>query len=447
MEINIIKDKATLVADETQNSGAINEYTIIPTFSSDWDNLTKVAIFLDGDNVAIPVTLQDGIYTVPKLAYGKYFIGFVGYSVVDGIKTKQISTNLIPKLYLKGAGDDSITLEKQEVPTATIWEQYVSTMNFILTQTQSARDITVQAKTDVQGLKSEVKQDIATGISTIEGMLEDYNNNASAKTTEFDNNASTKKAEVEAIKDIAVSAKDTAVVNANQTSIDKDTTNTNVATTEVNKQATETAKQEALNTLANSNNLLQQTQALVTQMPTTYYKTSIEEMNAITNPKQGDKCYIIDFTTGQSKIYIYDIYDIDADEVTPEWVFLGNLEFVNMDRTTLLNILQLPNVATSGSYNDLVDKPNRYESFETVTDGVWDYSTTDKIILTADLVSISNMYNGAVGMIVSELDITLPANSKKAVDYDYMSINEGQKYIYTFYYDGTNFNWSRTVIA
>lgn len=117
-----------------------------------------------------------------------------------------------------------------------------------------------------------------------------------------------------------------------------------------------------------------------------------------------------------------------------------------MDRTTLLNILQLPSVAISGSYNDLVDKPNRYESFGTVENGVWDYSITDKIILTTDLVSIGNVYNGAVGMIVSELDITLPTNSKKAVDYDYMAISEGQKYIYTFYFDGTNFNWSRTVV-
>lgn len=47
MQIKIDKDKATLIQDEIQNSGAINEYEIEVDFSEEWDNLTKKAIFVD----------------------------------------------------------------------------------------------------------------------------------------------------------------------------------------------------------------------------------------------------------------------------------------------------------------------------------------------------------------------------------------------------------------
>lgn len=153
---------------------------------------------------------------------------------------------------------------------------------------------------NLNSLVEHVNSTLDTTVAQITDLTDTYNTNAEQKIVQFNNNYTEKKiiidgvyedvqqlkTDVEGLKDIAVSAKDTAVINANQTSIDKDATNSNVSATELNKQATETAKQEALNTLANSNNLLQQTQALVTQMPTTYYKTSIEEMNAIQNPKQ-----------------------------------------------------------------------------------------------------------------------------------------------------------------
>lgn len=112
MKININKDYASIVEEESLNSGAVNLYEVEPTFSEEWDNLTIKMIVLDGNNVAIAVGYMDGKFTIPELEEGVYNIGFVGYSVENEIKTKQISTNLIPKMLYKGAGDNSITVEE-----------------------------------------------------------------------------------------------------------------------------------------------------------------------------------------------------------------------------------------------------------------------------------------------------------------------------------------------
>ena len=136
-----------------------------------------------------------------------------------------------------------------------------------------------------------------------------------------------------------------------------------------------------------------------------------------------------------------------------KWVFLGRLEFANMDKATLLSILQLAPVALSGSYDDLNDKPNRYDSF-LILDSVsayWDYSESDKAIVTITEpteLAIAGVYNGAVGCVmVYGSELILPLNSKKPKDvFSLVDLSEGGYYQYTFLFDGTNYNWSRTVM-
>lgn len=248
-----------------------------------------------------------------------------------------------------------------------------------------------------------------------------------------------------AAKNDAVIAKDTAVEQANSASLNKDKTDTNVTTTKQLAEQVGTDKTEVSEMVTESRALLEEQRKLIGLMPTIYITQTIEEMRAIANPKEKDICFVLGDV---QSAYMYYTTAIDGTALSnPTWVWLTDIQLVAPSKDYLLNVLQLATVATTGSYTDLINKPKRYESFVIVDDGVWDYSSADKIKLTADLVSISNVYNGAVGLIQTDLDITLPENSKKAYDYDYMDLPTGGMYQYTFLYDGSYYNWSRMVIA
>lgn len=248
-----------------------------------------------------------------------------------------------------------------------------------------------------------------------------------------------------AAKNDAVIAKDTAVEQANSASLNKDKTDTNVTTTKQLAEQVGTDKTEVSEMVTESRAILEEQRKLIGLMPTIYITQTIEEMRAIANPKEKDICFVLGDV---QSAYMYYTTAIDGTALSnPTWVWLTDIQLVAPSKDYLLNILQLATVATTGSYTDLINKPKRYESFVIVDDGVWDYSAADKIKLTADLVSIGNVYNGAVGLILTDLDITLPKNSKKAYDYDYMDLPTGGMYQYTFLYDGSYYNWSRTVIA
>lgn len=248
-----------------------------------------------------------------------------------------------------------------------------------------------------------------------------------------------------AAKNDAVIAKDTAVEQANSASLNKDKTDTNVTTTKQLAAQVGTDKTEVSEMVTESRAILEEQRKLIGLMPTIYIAQTIEEMRAIANPKEKDICFVLGDV---QSAYMYYTTAIDGTALSnPTWVWLTDIQLVAPSKDYLLNILQLATVATTGSYNDLINKPKRYESFVIVDDGVWDYSASDKIKLTADLVSIGNVYNGAVGLIQTDLDITLPENSKKAYDYDYMDLPTGDMYQYTFLYDGSYYNWSRMVIV
>ena len=252
------------------------------------------------------------------------------------------------------------------------------------------------------------------------------------------------KNEAVSAKNDAITAKDTAVEQANSASLNKDKTDTNVTTTKQLAEQVGTDKTEVSGMVVESRAILEEQRKLIGLMPTIYIAQTIEEMRAIANPKEKDICFVLGDV---QSAYMYYTTAIDGTALSnPTWVWLTDIQLAP-SKDYLLNILQLATVATTGSYTDLINKPKRYESFVIVDDGVWDYSAADKIKLTADLVSIGNVYNGAVGLIQTDLDITLPENSKKAYDYDYMDLPTGGMYQYTFLYDGSYYNWSRTVIV
>lgn len=109
-----------------------------------------------------------------------------------------------------------------------------------------------------------------------------------------------------------------------------------------------------------------------------------------------------------------------------------------------------------GAKGEKGDIGEEYLGFKTITDGIWDFSQTDKILIpdsaTTDRINIINVYNGCCGLIITKKILNLPSNSNYALDYNYITANSNQYYLYTFIYGATPFNsnnrfiWKRTVI-
>jgi hypothetical protein len=102
---------------------------------------------------------------------------------------------------------------------------------------------------------------------------------------------------------------------------------------------------------------------------------------------------------------------------------------------------------------DTGERAETYDEFTNIENGIWDYLSTDKIFIPRDSsnsIVINNTYNGCCGLIVSALDLELPYNSDKAIDFDYIKPNDNQYYLYTFtcidYGTGLRFIWNRKVI-
>lgn len=338
------------------------------------------------------------------------------------------------------ASNDAISAATTSTQMATQAEQAKETVvgsidnaNTLLNNALDAADVIARQKAEIDQIAEQItadKADIEQSVTTVSTAKQD---------------TITAKNEAVTAKNDAVIAKDTAVEQANSASLNKDKTDTNVTTTKQLAEQVGEDKTEVSEMVTESRALLEEQRKLIGLMPTIYITQTIDEMRAIANPKEKDICFVLGDV---QSAYMYYTTAIDGTALSnPTWVWLTDIQLVAPSKDYLLNILQLATVATTGSYTDLINKPNRYESFATVDDGVWDYSVADKIKLTADLVSISNVYNGAVGLIQTDLDITLPENSKKAYDYDYMDLPTGGMYQYTFLYDGSYYNWSRVVIV
>ena len=74
---------------------------------------------------------------------------------------------------------------------------------------------------------------------------------------------------------------------------------------------------------------------------------------------------------------------------------------------------------------------------------------TAKLLLTSDtLLNITNVKEGECGVIdvYGDFNLTLPSNSYSfPPDWDYLIPNSNQHYRYSFYYDGSKFDWNRSV--
>ncbi len=243
--------------------------------------------------------------------------------------------------------------------------------------------------------------------------------------------------DVQGLVDQANAAKNTAIEQANISTNKAEETEADRA--EVAQAKTDVTQLKAATdaNLKQSKWYLQEQASMLAKVPMIYATITLEELQAVPNAKEGDFGIIQD---PRGMLFRYVTHDSSGNEITPAWAWMTDLN-IAFNRESLLSILSLPTVATSGKYSDLVDIPNRYQSpillastGDTIT---WDYSQSDTAIvtLTADKpLAITGAYNGArASLDVYGSKLVLDDDTYlKAATYAYLEAVDGEHYHYEF---------------
>lgn len=109
-------------------------------------------------------------------------------------------------------------------------------------------------------------------------------------------------------------------------------------------------------------------------------------------------------------------------------------------------------LARKGDKGDIAD---RYCGVMILNNTTWDYSQSDKVSIGTSYdisqpLVINNAYDGCIGMIFTNKDITLPNNSYKSIDYNYITLlSTSDLYAYSFICRNVNgtlkYYWNRSV--
>lgn len=131
MKFILNKDILTIEDKEKPNSGSVNYYEIPVEYDESWDNLTITAVLVEEDaETGKSISVINNNVFIDNNLDGKYQIGFIGYTIENEEKTYQISTNLKPVIFNRGAGQ--ITTQEQTLPTPTEWEIYIAQIQEML---------------------------------------------------------------------------------------------------------------------------------------------------------------------------------------------------------------------------------------------------------------------------------------------------------------------------
>lgn len=176
--------------------------------------------------------------------------------------------------------------------------------------------------------------------------------------------------------------------------------------------------------------------ASLVNTPEIYTKETIDGMNTITGMKHGDMCIILSGNTSAQSIYRYYTKDINGNALsTPQWVWLTDLSLFAPQP-----VLEL----TAEDSGDSMWFAN------------WDYSkgNTAKLNTYIHYIYIDNVksgdygiiddYNGCLEDALNHWTHTL-SNYAFPPDWDYLTPNANQHYRYSFFYDGSKFDWNRSV--
>jgi hypothetical protein len=188
--------------------------------------------------------------------------------------------------------------------------------------------------------------------------------------------------------------------------------------------------------------------ALMATDTKSYFFATLAERDAYEGFKHCDRCSVLETRAD----YIYDTRDTDGDTVNPEWIKTSDWDAL---KTVAWSIItgkpEFAAVATSGSYDDLSDKPAWHRA-PVVLNGtgdtvLWDYSLSDAAVvtLTEDKeIEITNLYAGAEGVIqVYGTGALLIPEEQQSATFGMLTPIEGQEHAtYAFYSrDGLSLDW------
>ena len=132
MKFILNKDNLTvdIQDEEIPNSGSIKYYEAEVEFDESWEGLVIEARIANREynqyaDEGNAIAVIDNRMYIDKSLSGAYGIGFIGYTVVNQVKTYQISTNLVPIYFSKGAGEIE-AVNGEDVPNPTEWEIYIA---------------------------------------------------------------------------------------------------------------------------------------------------------------------------------------------------------------------------------------------------------------------------------------------------------------------------------
>ena len=241
-------------------------------------------------------------------------------------------------------------------------------------------------------------------------------------------------------KNTAIENANIAVNNAEETEQDRQEVVSNKSTIETLKAETEAIKQDAL----------QAEQRVIQLMSTdtkSYFFATLADRDAKEGIRNCDRCSVYETRAD----YIYDTENVDGDDENPEWIKTSDWDAL---KTVAWDIItgkpNFANIATSGSYKDLKDIPNRYNTplvlGGTADTVIWDYSAGDTAIVTltaSKALNITNYYNGCVAVIHAygaTLDFSDDTQFNRCATFGYLEATENEHMTYTLFRNGAKWD-------
>jgi len=408
---NVNFDRLSLLSDSLGYTGNLDTYDCGFIFSEEWTGYEKFITVIQDDTTYTDKLTGDK-YVLPSLKAGEISVGLFGTRAEE---EKRICTNLLVLKYENGAYSESAP----PVPAPDVWLSYVNELTEKFNEKAEEVTSLFEAK-------------------TLE-LTEEFN----AKGTEMTEAFEAKKAELEeSFEEAANEIMDAKVP---------------IKATEA--QALEGTDDSAFITpLQGKNQFGHLLAASLINTPEFYTKETVEGMYAINGMKHGDMCIILSNDATAQSIYRYYTKDISGGDLTsPQWLWVTDLSLFAPQP-----VLDIPddniwdfskgNTARMTIYPSYSGGDNIYpDEDDGLMDGV--VGGDDDIIQWFTIesnpyITITNVYSGAFGVldVYGRGELILPDNSySPPPDWDYLKPEENQHYRYTFYYDGTKFDWNRSV--
>lgn len=156
MKFILNNDKLKIDKKEFPNSGSIKYYEIDVEHTLEWNNLIIEARFIkEGSNKGFAAAVINNKVYIDRTLYGNYYVGFIGYKLINNTKIYQISTNLMSLYFQKGAGE--IELTSEGLPSVSEWDIYIAQI----------KDITSNLEKEVKIVEEKVATGDYDGFSPI----------------------------------------------------------------------------------------------------------------------------------------------------------------------------------------------------------------------------------------------------------------------------------------